>query len=84
MRAKYVDYDKDELFIEDQSGRVKLVGDAIRSGGPLRFMLITGVVAAVLGTETRTGDFDVVDAVFASSPRAPTCCPDIEQESCRG
>ncbi len=48
VRSKYVDYAKDELFIEDQSGRVKLVGDAIRGGTALRSMLITGVVAAVL------------------------------------
>lgn len=68
VRSKYVDYAKDELYIEDQSGRVKLVGDAIRGGSALRSMLITGVVAAVLGTETRAGDFDVVDAVFASLP----------------
>lgn len=68
VRAKYVDYAKDELYIEDQSGRVKLVGDAVRGGTALRSMLITGVVAAVLGTETRSGDFDVVDAVFASLP----------------
>lgn len=68
VRSKYVDYANDELFIEDQSGRVKLVGDAIRGGTALRSMLITGVVAAVLGTETRAGDFDVVDAVFASLP----------------
>ena len=68
VRSKYVDYAKDELYIEDQSGRVKLVGDAIRGGTALRSMLITGVVAAVLGTETRAGDFDVVDAVFASLP----------------
>lgn len=68
VRVKFVDYAKDELFIEDQSGRVKLVGEAIRGGTALREMLITGVVAAVLGTETRAGDFDVVDAVFASLP----------------
>ncbi|CDR99417.1 hypothetical protein [Sporisorium scitamineum] len=70
VRSKFVDYAKDELFIEDQSGRVKLVGDAIRGGTALRSMLITGVVAAVLGTETRAGDFDVVDAVFVSLPPA--------------
>ncbi|TKY88537.1 hypothetical protein EX895_002525 [Sporisorium graminicola] len=71
VRSKFVDFAKDELFIEDQSGRVKLVGDAILGGTALRSMLITGVVAAVLGTETRAGDFDVVDAVFASLPPAP-------------
>ncbi len=84
MRAKYVDYDKDELLIEDQSGRVKLVGDAIRSGGPLRSMLITGVVAAVLGTETRTGDFDVVDAVFASLPVPPPAAPISTKKAAAG
>ncbi|EPQ26179.1 uncharacterized protein PFL1_06386 [Pseudozyma flocculosa PF-1] len=69
-RTKFVDPARDELYIEDQSGRVKLVGDAIRPGGRLRPMLITGAVAAVLGTETRAGDFEVVDAVFASLPDA--------------
>lgn len=77
VRAKYVDYAKDELYIEDQSGRVKLVGEAIRGGTALRSMLITGVVAAVLGTETRAGDFDVVDAVFASLP-PPSPVPKVE------
>ena len=67
-RESYVDYARDELFIEDQSGRVRLVGDAIQGGSPLRDMLVTGTVAAVLGTETRNGDFDVVDAVFAGLP----------------
>lgn len=75
VRSKFVDYAKDELFIEDQSGRVKLVGDAIRGGTALRSMLITGVVAAVLGTETRAGDFDVVDAVFASLPASAPSKP---------
>lgn len=84
MRAKYVDYEKDELFIEDQSGRVKLVGDAIRSGGPLRSMLITGVVAAVLGTETRTGNFDVVDAVFASLPVLQPAAPISHKKAAAG
>ncbi|KAN0062183.1 DNA polymerase delta small subunit Cdc1 [Thecaphora frezii] len=70
-RAKFVDAARDELFIEDQSGRVKLVGDAIRPDGPLRPMLLTGAVVAVLGTETRAGDFEVVDAVFAGLPDQP-------------
>ena len=31
-------------------------------------MLITGVVVALLGTETRSGDFEVADAIFAGVP----------------
>ncbi|KIS67108.1 DNA-directed DNA polymerase delta subunit POL31 [Mycosarcoma maydis] len=81
VRSKYVDYAKDELFIEDQSGRVKLVGEAIRGGTALRSMLITGVVAAVLGTETRAGDFDVVDAVFASLPNQPSTKKSLQDPS---
>lgn len=40
---KYVDPEQDEYFIEDESGRVRLVGDAIAPDGYLRSSLVTGM-----------------------------------------
>ncbi|CAL1704119.1 unnamed protein product [Somion occarium] len=50
----------DIITLEDESGRVCLVGDRIRSAG-----LVTGVIIGALGIETNSGDFEVVDYVFA-------------------
>ncbi|UZJ57503.1 hypothetical protein CBS101457_006823 [Exobasidium rhododendri] len=65
---KYADPERDEFFIEDESGRVRLVGSAVAPDGHLRASLVTGVVVAILGTETRSGDFEVADAIFAGVP----------------
>lgn len=53
-------------MLEDESGRIKLVGDRVSEEH-----LVTGVIIAALGMETPAGDFEVVDictaglAVFA-------------------
>jgi DNA polymerase delta subunit 2 len=39
---KYADPEKDEFFLEDESGRVRLVGDSVAPDGFLRSSLITG------------------------------------------
>lgn len=57
------------MHLEDESGRVRLVGEVIkrernREGGGL----VTGVIMAVLGMETSAGDFEVVDICFAGLP----------------
>ncbi|KAH0445935.1 hypothetical protein IEQ34_025230 [Dendrobium chrysotoxum] len=67
---RYADPEKDEFFIEDESGRVRLVGDGLAPDGYLRNALVTGVVVAILGTETRSGDFEIADAIFAGIPAA--------------
>ncbi|PWN36697.1 uncharacterized protein FA14DRAFT_118691 [Meira miltonrushii] len=65
---RYADPERDEFFVEDESGRVRLVGDGLAPDGYLRSALVTGVVVAILGTETRSGDFEVADAIFAGVP----------------
>lgn len=57
------------MHIEDESGRVRLIGERIRherdrEGGGL----VTGVIMAVMGFETGNGDFEVVDLCFAGLP----------------
>ncbi|KAL7411855.1 putative DNA polymerase delta, small subunit [Mrakia frigida] len=61
-RAKYFS-DDDEILLEDDSGRVKLVGDRIKN-----LNLVTGIIVAVLGYETKQGDFEVVDLCFGGIP----------------
>ena len=56
-RTSYVDTEHDELFLEDQSGRVRVVGDLLRPGTQLAQTCVTGVVACVIGIETPDGDF---------------------------
>lgn len=47
-------------MLEDESGRIVLVGDVIKSA-----QLVTGVILAALGMETPSGEFEVVDICFA-------------------
>lgn len=51
--------DDDGVMLEDESGRVKLVGERLRST-----RLVTGVIIAALGMETASGDFEVVDICY--------------------
>jgi len=46
-------------MLEDESGRIRLVGEKIKEAG-----LVTGIIIAVLGMETPGGDFEVVDYCF--------------------
>ncbi|WRT66895.1 uncharacterized protein IL334_003859 [Kwoniella shivajii] len=67
-RAKFFSA-QDAVHLEDESGRVRLVGERIRrerdrQGGGL----VTGVIMAVLGMETSSGDFEVIDLCFAGLP----------------
>ncbi|WFD36250.1 tRNA-dihydrouridine(47) synthase [NAD(P)(+)] [Malassezia cuniculi] len=65
----YADPERDELFIEDQSGRVKLVGDKIKAGSEFAKKCVTGVVIGVLGFETPQGDLHVEDIQLPGIPR---------------
>lgn len=67
-RAKFLS-DDDEVMLEDESGRVRLVGKVIEER---KFSLVTGVIAAVLGAENASGDFEVVDMCFAGLPPQPS------------
>ncbi|KAK4687131.1 DNA polymerase delta subunit 2, partial [Tremellales sp. Uapishka_1] len=67
-RAKFYSA-QDAVHLEDESGRVRLVGERIRrerdrEGGGL----VTGVIMAALGMETSSGDFEVIDLCFAGLP----------------
>ena len=56
------------MMIEDESGRIRLVGDRLKSA-----QLVTGIIIGVLGIEKSGGDFEVVDICFAGlapQPRA--------------
>lgn len=59
MPEKYFDKDTDEILLEDESGRLRLTGERVSSD-----LLVTGAVIAVLGTETASGDFMVMDIKF--------------------
>ncbi|KAI8101871.1 hypothetical protein M9434_006933 [Picochlorum sp. BPE23] len=50
----------DVLVLEDEGGRVSLVGDALDVG-----TMVTGVIVAVKGTVSEEGDFRVVDVCYA-------------------
>ncbi|KZV65840.1 hypothetical protein PENSPDRAFT_111792 [Peniophora sp. CONT] len=55
--------DDDVISLEDESGRIRLVGERVKNA-----ILVTGVIAGVLGVETAAGDFEVVDVCFADLP----------------
>lgn len=71
VEEKYTDHgDSDVTMLEDESGRVKLVGNKIRSSP-----LVTGIVVAVLGSEDQEGDFHVIDIKYPGyAPQKPLPC----------
>lgn len=57
----------DNVMLEDESGRIKLVGDRVKNA-----QLVTGVIIGALGVETQRGEFEVVDIVYAGmAPQTP-------------
>ncbi|PPR04960.1 hypothetical protein CVT24_010418 [Panaeolus cyanescens] len=61
--------DEDQTMLEDESGRIRLVGPTIDAA-----KLVTGVIIGALGMETPNGDFEVVDICYAGM--APQIPPD--------
>ncbi|KAF7791237.1 hypothetical protein EIP86_002251 [Pleurotus ostreatoroseus] len=55
--------EKDNTMLEDESGRIRLVGERLKAA-----KLVTGVIIGALGIETNNGDFEVVDVCFAGMP----------------
>lgn len=53
-------------MLEDDSGRIKLVGDKLKD-----VPLVTGCIIAVMGTETASGELDVAGVKFADLPPQP-------------
>lgn len=62
-------YSKDggeSIMLEDDSGRVRLVGSVLKD-----YFLVTGCIIAVMGTENANGEFEVLDLKFADLPPQP-------------
>lgn len=53
-------------MLEDDSGRVKLVGNVLRD-----YFLVTGCIIAVMGTENVNGELEVIDLKFADLAPQP-------------
>lgn len=66
MTRYFSDDDRDAVMLEDDSGRLRLTGDFLKSN-----MLVTGCIVAVMGTENASGDFEVIDMKFADLPPQP-------------
>ncbi|KAK3899495.1 DNA polymerase alpha/epsilon subunit B-domain-containing protein [Staphylotrichum tortipilum] len=56
----------ESLMLEDDSGRIRLVGDALKD-----HFLVTGCIIAVMGTENANGDFEVIDLKIADLAPQP-------------
>ena len=54
------------MALEDESGRIRLVGDVLKS-----VFLVTGCIIAVLGTENINGELNVLDLKFPDLPPQP-------------
>ncbi|GAA5856203.1 hypothetical protein JCM8547_000817 [Rhodosporidiobolus lusitaniae] len=59
----------DEVMLEDESGRVRLVGQKIDNS---QGTFVTGTILAALGAETASGDFEVFEYTFAGMPPQPS------------
>jgi len=72
---KYIDGTK-EVLIEDESGRMVLIGDKTQS-----LDIITGVVIGVLGLENKHGEFELLDFCLPGLPeKIPRSLPSVEIE----
>ncbi|KAF5675270.1 dna polymerase delta subunit 2 [Fusarium heterosporum] len=58
--------DDDQVMLEDESGRVRLVGDLLKD-----LNLVTGCIIGVMGTENDNGEFEVIDVKFPDFPPQP-------------
>jgi DNA polymerase delta subunit 2 len=64
---------RDSVQLEDESGRVQLMGSKL-----LDEILCTGIVVGVLGSETSSGEFEVIDIVHADFPPARIQSEDVD------
>lgn len=74
-RHKYTDPGKDQVMLEDDSGRLRLVGGILKTQN-----LVTGCVIAVMGSETHNGDFEVVDLIVPDLPPQPKLLGEMKKE----
>ncbi|KAI2465669.1 DNA polymerase alpha/epsilon subunit B-domain-containing protein [Annulohypoxylon bovei var. microspora] len=64
---KYYSEDgSDAVTLEDESGRIRLVGDVLDS-----VILVTGCIMAAMGTENANGELEVMDLKFPDLPPQP-------------
>jgi len=77
-------------MLEDESGRIQLVGDIVTreleasteySSGNWANLLVTGVIMAALGRETASGEFQVLDICFAGMAPMLLKGPTQEEDS---
>lgn len=64
-REKYTG-EVEQMMLEDESGRLRMTGSFL-SG----CLLVTGAIVAVLGTENKEGEFEVLDLRVPDLPRQP-------------
>ncbi|GAA5997293.1 DNA-directed DNA polymerase delta subunit POL31 [Rhodotorula paludigena] len=62
----------DEVMLEDESGRVRLVGKKVDEA---EGTFVTGTIMAALGAETASGDFEVFEYCYAGLPHQPPLQP---------
>ncbi|KAK0626556.1 DNA polymerase alpha/epsilon subunit B-domain-containing protein [Immersiella caudata] len=62
----FSDDGRDAVMLEDDSGRIRLVGSVLKS-----HILVTGCIIAAMGTENINGEFDVIDIQIADLPPQP-------------
>ncbi|KAF3068924.1 DNA polymerase subunit delta-2 [Daldinia childiae] len=62
----YSDDGSDAITLEDESGRIRLVGNVLNS-----VLLVTGCIIAVMGTENANGELEVMDLKFPDLPPQP-------------
>lgn len=63
--------------MEDESGRIRIVGKLVENT-----LLVTGCIAAIMGQELSSGDFEVLDIRFAEySPQPPR--PQMREQKAR-
>lgn len=60
---KYINHEKNDIILEDEFGRVRLVGSKISQE-----FLVTGCVIGVLGFEIQDGNFQVIDICLPGMP----------------
>jgi len=59
-------------MLEDESGRIRLVGHHVRKA-----RLVTGVIIGALGAETANGDFEVVDICYPGMAPQPSSALEV-------
>ncbi|WQF79544.1 Putative DNA polymerase alpha/delta/epsilon, subunit B, DNA polymerase delta/II small subunit family [Colletotrichum destructivum] len=59
--------DEDMIMLEDDSGRIRLVGDVLKS-----IHLVTGTIIGVMGSENANGELEVIDVKFPDLAPQPS------------